>query len=231
MARMRIRSPAARQLPKGRMIGAVAAMRSLSACGERQRPIDAFAWFGRTRTARPARSSASSVSRPLEGRQRPKKPATSLLQVTFPAESEVRRFRLRLPIFPAVLRPLVRNSADRHATTGTCEIGRDAMYGFMPSHASGFCENYRIRPKYPRAQRRGGIQGLGKGFGRSRFSPSSSRTAKGRSGIVPRMESDPGSPLRFGRDDDRGNDSTEAKRRSSHPSTKGSTDFAFITKR
>ena len=66
---------------------------------------------------------ASSVSRPLEGRQRPKKPGPSLLQVASPVWRGA-PVRLRLPVFPrAVDWPLVQIPADRHTTTGTCVLG------------------------------------------------------------------------------------------------------------
>ena len=40
---------------------------------------------------------------------------------------------------PTAFRPLVRTSADRHATTGTCEIGQFRMYGKKLSYASENC--------------------------------------------------------------------------------------------
>ena len=66
---------------------------------------------------------ASSVSRPLEGRQRPKKPGPSLLQVASPVGRGA-PVCLRLPVFSrAVNWPLVQIPADRHTTTGTCVLG------------------------------------------------------------------------------------------------------------
>ncbi len=67
---------------------------------------------------------ASSVSRPLEGQRRPKKPGPSLLQVASPVWRGA-PVRLRLPVFArAVDWPLVQIPADRHTTTGTCVLGK-----------------------------------------------------------------------------------------------------------
>lgn len=69
-------------------------------------------------------------------------------------------------------------------------VGRAAMYGFPPSYASGFCGKYRIRPKYPRAQDRGGSGGAEGG----RFLRSSSRPRRSRrAGIVRQLSCVPGS--------------------------------------
>ena len=82
--------------------------------------------FGKEETLPHARQDrqASSVRRPLEGRQRPKKPGPSLLQVASPVGRGT-PVRLRLPIFTrAVDWPLVQIPTDRHTTTGTCELGK-----------------------------------------------------------------------------------------------------------
>src|SRR5580700_325156 len=76
---------------------------------------------------------ASSVTRPLEGRQETKK-ARSVV-----ASSRVHSWRTSVsrspptaglgvgPSTPAAVRPLVRMPTDRHAATGTCELGERTL--------------------------------------------------------------------------------------------------------
>ena len=81
---------------------------------------------------------ASSVSRPLEGRQRPKKPGPSLLQVASPVWRGA-PVRLRLPVFArAVDWPLVQIPADRHTTTGTCVLGKTVICANRPQMQAVF---------------------------------------------------------------------------------------------
>src|SRR5580700_3488059 len=81
---------------------------------------------------------ASSVTRPLEGRQETKK-ARSVV-----ASSRVHSWRTsvsRSPptaglgvgsMTPAAVRPLVRMPTDRHAATGTCELGERTLTQSRP---------------------------------------------------------------------------------------------------
>ena len=89
---------------------------------------------------------ASSVSRPLEGRQRPKKPGPSLLQVASPVWRGA-PVRLRLPVFPrAVDWPLVQIPADRHTTTGTCVLGKRLFGRIVLNCKRFFPPAARFRP-------------------------------------------------------------------------------------
>ena len=86
--------------------------------------LTAIVWRGKSLPHARQDRQASSVSRPLEGRQRPKKPGPSLLQVASPVWRGT-PVRLRLPVFArAVDWPLVQIPADRHTTTGTCVLGK-----------------------------------------------------------------------------------------------------------
>src|SRR5271170_6780234 len=71
--------------------------------------IRAIVWKGGSPSARPARKTSLFGRRPLEGRQRPKKPGPSLLQVASPVwrGSPV---RLRLPVFQGRLTGLLSRS-------------------------------------------------------------------------------------------------------------------------
>src|SRR5580704_6609128 len=83
---------------------------------------------------------ASSVTRPLEGRLETKK-ARSVV-----ASSRVHSWRTSVSRSPptaglgvgleapAAVRPLVRMPTDRHAATGTCELGRD----YLRKYGQGF---------------------------------------------------------------------------------------------
>ena len=84
----------------------------------------AIVWRGNSLPHARQDRQASSVRRPLEGRQRPKKPGPSLLQVASPVWRGA-PVCLRLPVFSrAVDWPLVQIPADRHTTTGTCVLGK-----------------------------------------------------------------------------------------------------------
>ncbi len=88
---------------------------------------------------------ASSVSRPLEGRQRPKKPGPSLLQVASPVGRGTPVI-LRLPVLSKVVNwPLVQIPTDRHTTTGTCVLGK-CLFGRIVRYCKRFLSVSRIFP-------------------------------------------------------------------------------------
>src|ERR1700691_1013583 len=88
----------------------------------------AIVWRGKSLPHARQDRQASSVRRPLEGRQRPKKPGPSLLQVASPVWRGA-PVCLRLPVFSKVVDwPLVQIPTDRHTTTGTCVLG-DLLFG------------------------------------------------------------------------------------------------------
>ena len=92
---------------------------------------------GNVPSARPARKTSLFGRRPLEGRQRPKKPGPSLLQVASPV-GRGSPVRLRLPVLTgAVDWPLVQIPADRHATTGTCVLGK-GLFVRIEARRKGF---------------------------------------------------------------------------------------------
>ena len=111
-----------------------------SAAGERRRRSSQPS-FGGEESLPHARQDrqASSVSRPLEGRQRPKKPGPSLLQVASPVWRGA-PVCLRLPVFRrAVDWPLVQIPADRHTTTGTCVLGKMVICANCRRTQAFFC--------------------------------------------------------------------------------------------
>jgi hypothetical protein len=67
---------------------------------------------------------ASSVSQPLEGQQRRKSPVRRCFKSRSSAEAEFAGSPPAAGSFPTVNRPLVRIPADRHTTTGTCDLGK-----------------------------------------------------------------------------------------------------------
>jgi hypothetical protein len=88
----------------------------------------AIAWIGmRSRSARPARKTSLFGKPALEaGRDEKARSVVALSRVP-----RLARFAGSPPAagpFSAVNRPLVRIPADRHATTGTCEIGQVETY-------------------------------------------------------------------------------------------------------
>jgi hypothetical protein len=92
----------------------------------RRRPLGftAIVWRGDSLPHARQDRQASSVVRPLEGQQRPKKPGPSLLQVASPVWRGA-PVCLRLPVFLRVVNwPLVQIPTDRHTTTGTCVLGK-----------------------------------------------------------------------------------------------------------
>ena len=99
----------------------------------------ALAWSGMTRSARPARMDKPLRCRPLEGRRDQKSPLRRCFKPRPPLSAGCAGFasgcrlsgsELRRPmktlgdLLRAAVRPLVRMPTDRHAATGTCEIGR-----------------------------------------------------------------------------------------------------------
>src|SRR6201987_2424001 len=92
----------------------------------------AIVWRGKTLPHTRQDRQASSVSRPLEGRQRRKSPVRRCFK-SRPPFGGVRRFASGCRSFLAVNRPLVRIPANRHATTGTCEIGQGPTYANRPA--------------------------------------------------------------------------------------------------
>ena len=97
----------------------------------------AIVWRGNSLPHARQDRQASSVRRPLEGRQRPKKPGPSLLQVASPVWRGA-PVCLRLPVFSkAVDWPLVQIPADRHTTTGTCVLGK-TLFGRIGYECKNF---------------------------------------------------------------------------------------------
>ena len=88
----------------------------------------AFAWIGKgSRSAHPARKTSLFGKPALEaGRDEKARSVVALSRVP-----RLAGFTGSPPAagpFAAVNRPLVRIPANRHATTGTCEIGREIIY-------------------------------------------------------------------------------------------------------
>src|SRR5687767_5139756 len=118
-----------------RVFGLCAARGGYAPDGKGSRPAEAaLAWIGETphRTAGNEKQ-ASSDSGPAGGRPaETKKPVRRCFKSRPPLRTEFTGFasgcrsdflrRLSLP--QAAVRPLVRIPTDRHATTGTCEIGQ-----------------------------------------------------------------------------------------------------------
>ena len=91
-----------------------------------------------TRSARPARMDKPLRCRPLEGRRDQRSPLRRCFKPRPPLSagcagfasgcrlsgSELRRPRMFRRLLQAAVRPLVRMPTNRHAATGTCEIGR-----------------------------------------------------------------------------------------------------------
>ena len=102
----------------------------------------ALAWSGKTRSARPARMDKPLRCRPLEGRRDQRSPLRRCFKPRPPLSagcagfasgcrlsgSELKRSRISREktwrLLRAAVRPLVRMPTNRHAATGTCEIGR-----------------------------------------------------------------------------------------------------------
>jgi hypothetical protein len=97
----------------------------------------AIVWRGNSLPHARQDRQASSVRRPLEGRQRPKKPGPSLLQVASPVWRGA-PVCLRLPVFSKVVDwPLVQIPTDRHTTTGTCVLGK-VLFGRIGFKSKNF---------------------------------------------------------------------------------------------
>jgi hypothetical protein len=81
---------------------------------------------------------ASSVRQPLEGQQRRKSPVRRCFK-SRPPFGGVRRFAPAAGFFLTSDRPLVRIPANRHTTTGTCDLGNSGKYGFLEGAQAFFC--------------------------------------------------------------------------------------------
>ena len=101
----------------------------------------AIAWIGmRSRSARPARKTSLFGTPALEaGRDEKARSVVALSRVP-----RLAGFAGSPPAagpFQAVNRPLVRIPANRHTTTGTCEIGQDQKYAISPRITRAFFKN------------------------------------------------------------------------------------------
>jgi len=117
----------------------------VSASGERRRR-ESQPSFGREKSRPHARQDrqASSVSRPLEGRQRRKSPVRRCFK-SRPPFGGVRRFASGCRSFlRAVDWPLVQIPADRHTTTGTCVLGDSVICANRRRTQAIFCPRRRF---------------------------------------------------------------------------------------
>ena len=111
----------------------------VSAAGER-RQRESQPSFGGEKSLPHARQDrlASSVSRPLEGRQRRKSPVRRCFK-SRPPFGGVRRFASGCrSCRRAVDWPLVQIPADRHTTTGTCVLGKTLFVRIIPERKRFF---------------------------------------------------------------------------------------------
>lgn len=81
---------------------------------------------------------ASSVSRPLEGRQRRKSPVRRCFKSRSSAETEFAGSPPAAGMISTVHRPLVRFRAVRHTTTGTCDLGKSVITLFRTDYKKFF---------------------------------------------------------------------------------------------